>query len=82
MGNFMLKISFSKEEVIELFKLSMGEILGPQAIQDAGLSIDDTVVRDRVRAMPVGQLFDLLNSQMASQAEFIQSDAEQELISS
>lgn len=68
-GNFMLKLNFDRSEIIQLFRLAMGDTLSAEILKDTGLSIGDDVIRDRVRGMSVGQLIDLLGSQTSSASE-------------
>jgi hypothetical protein len=68
-GQFRILVKFTKDEIIQLFKLTVGETLSPEVITETGLAIDDAVVRDRMRAMTVAQLIDLMTSQSASEAD-------------
>jgi hypothetical protein len=70
-GNFKIVVRFSKDEIVQLFKLAVGETLGPEVLKEAGLTVDDAAVRDRMRSMTVAQLIDLLTSQSASEADTI-----------
>jgi hypothetical protein len=62
-GNFILTARFTRDEIIQFFKLSVGEIITPAISKEIGLSIDDDLVRDRLRSMTVAQLMELLTSQ-------------------
>jgi hypothetical protein len=70
-GNFKIILRFSKDEIVQLFKLAVGETLSPEVLKESGLTVDDAAVRDRMRSMSVAQLIDLLTSQSASEADTI-----------
>ena len=68
-GDFRISVKFTRDEIVQLFKLAVGETLSPDVITETGLTVDDAVVRDRMRSMSVAQLIDLLTSQSASAAD-------------
>ena len=70
-GNFQFLVRFTKDEIVQLFKLAIGETLSPEFLKEAGLTVDDAVVRDRIRSMAVAQLIDLVTSQSASEADTV-----------
>jgi hypothetical protein len=77
-GNFLIMLRLTKEDIINLFKLSIGEIIGMETLQTGGLSIDEGVLRDRVRSMSVGQLFDLIGDNRSFLEPELTADTEAE----
>ena len=61
-GNFLFTVTLSRADILRLFKLVAGEVLDHETISESGLSIDEGVVLERLRAMSVGELFELLSS--------------------